>query len=76
MSNRTKNGKVAGTGKLNWTRAGKPYAVYQGAMAGGKAGGVYQGMFKNGGADGPFLVTAKLGAKTVVETWKDGKRVK
>ena len=197
-----KDGKAAGTGKLNWTRAGKPYAVYEGAMAGGKlngygvlqlavkggfdtyegafkngevqgsiayrnakgdiyeggvkdgkphgtgyrktgdeeylgafvdgardgvglwitprmsylgefkgdtasgsgvleeasgsryhgqfrdgkphgagtyttgAGAVYQGVFKNGKADGPFLVTAKPGAKPVLETWKDGKKVK
>ena len=197
-----KNGKVAGNGKLNWTRAGKPYATYEGVMNGGKlngygvlrlaakggfdryegifkngtiqgsvayknakgdiyegeiengkphgtgyrkignqeylgaflkgardgiglsitptlvylgefksdkatgsgvledatggrylgqfkndkphgagtyitsVGGIYQGQFKNGTADGAFLVTAKPGAKAVLETWKDGKRVK
>ena len=60
-----RNGKVAGNGKLNWTRAGKPYAIYEGAMAGGKLNGYgmlrlavkggfdrYEAIFKNGAIEG------------------------
>lgn len=41
-----------------------------------KNGAVYQGQFVDGKADGPLMVRASATAKAVVETWKDGKKVK
>ena len=77
-----KGDKATGSGVLEDGAGGR----YHGQLKDGKphgagtyttkAGGIYQGRFKNGKADGPFLVTTKPGAKAVVKTWKDGKRVK
>jgi len=76
------NGKANGSGMLEDTEGGRLHGQFKDGHPDGagtyvtKDGAVYQGQFKTGNADGEFLVKKSVDAKPVIETWKDGKRVK
>ena len=76
------NDVASGSGTLEDETGGRYHGQFKNGKPHGfgtyvtKDGAVYQGRFVNGKAQGAMLVTAKGAGKSVVETWKDGKKVK
>ncbi len=75
-------GVASGSGVLEDDLGGRFHGQFSNNMPHGfgtyvaKDGAVYQGQFVKGQASGAMLVRSSGTAKAVVETWKDGKKVK